>query len=210
MIDLSKFKMRVTETQVLFWGGPASQWFKSSFEGHLPYVSYEGGRRSLRRDETVRRFDSGEKFMMMGKASIFNDEDSLTRMIPVSNTKDLKALGQLVIGFEQPVWNATCVPVVSIGNYYKFAQDDELFEFLQHMGDREFVEGSPFDRIWGVGMGWDNPRIEDRRNWRGTNLLGISIHNARDMISMFGRDADPFFAYGQLMRMRASVATCPV
>lgn len=207
MIDLSKFKMRVTNTQVLFWGGPGSQWYKSLFEGYLPVISHEGGRRALRKDTELRRFSSAEKYMMMGKASIFGDENSVRNMTKIDNVQALKDMGLLVVGFEQSVWDATRVAIVSIGNYYKLSQNEELFEFLQDMGDREFVEGSPRDKIWGVGMAWDDPKIEDRRNWKGSNLLGISIGNARDMIAEFGRDADPFVAYGQIIKQRAPSAT---
>ena len=34
------------------------------------------------------------------------------------------------------------------------------------------VEASPYDTLWGVGLGANDPRIEDPRNWRGENWLG--------------------------------------
>ena len=37
---------------------------------------------------------------------------------------------------------------------------------------RTFVEGSPVDRIWGVGLRWNEGRCDDERNWRGENRLG--------------------------------------
>jgi predicted NAD-dependent protein-ADP-ribosyltransferase YbiA (DUF1768 family) len=37
---------------------------------------------------------------------------------------------------------------------------------------RLFVEGNPHDGIWGVGLSWDDKKIEDRRNWKGQNRLG--------------------------------------
>ena len=37
---------------------------------------------------------------------------------------------------------------------------------------RTFVEGSPVDCIWGVGVKWDDPRCDDQGCWRGENRLG--------------------------------------
>lgn len=42
------------------------------------------------------------------------------------------------------------------------------------------VEASPFDRVWGVGLGADNPRIDDPASWRGSNLLGKILTKLRD------------------------------
>ena len=37
---------------------------------------------------------------------------------------------------------------------------------------RTFVEGSPFDCVWGVGMRWNDPRCDHEGFWRGENRLG--------------------------------------
>ncbi|KAJ9610371.1 hypothetical protein H2200_005148 [Cladophialophora chaetospira] len=37
---------------------------------------------------------------------------------------------------------------------------------------RTFVEGSPVDRIWGVGLNWKDAACDNERNWRGENRLG--------------------------------------
>ena len=42
-----------------------------------------------------------------------------------------------------------------------------------------FVEASPSDRIWGVGLSQDDPKIENDKNWKGQNLLGKVMTEAR-------------------------------
>lgn len=49
---------------------------------------------------------------------------------------------------------------------------------------RGFVEGSPSDRVWGVGRGSDDAGIDDERNWRGDNRLG-KCHD--EACLLFGR-----------------------
>jgi predicted NAD-dependent protein-ADP-ribosyltransferase YbiA (DUF1768 family) len=35
-----------------------------------------------------------------------------------------------------------------------------------------FVEGNPYDRIWGVGLAWNDKKIEGSWRWEGQNRLG--------------------------------------
>jgi len=45
------------------------------------------------------------------------------------------------------------------------------------------VEASPRDRIWGIGMGRDNPSVERPSQWRGHNLLGFALMQARAILA---------------------------
>lgn len=202
MIKLSDFKMRVTPTQVLFWGGPGSQWYKSDFEGYLPIVVFKDGRRHIRKGSQLYKFSSAEKYMMMSKASIFDDPEALEAMRKLDDVKKIKAEGRKVRGFSQEAWDSSNIAAVTIGNYYKMTQNDGLWAFMNEMGDREYVEGSPVDGVWGVNLAWNDPLIEDRANWKGENRLGICLDNVWDMIVAFGREADPFQAYGDLLKLR--------
>ena len=39
------------------------------------------------------------------------------------------------------------------------------------------------DRIWGIGIGEQNPGARDPMKWRGQNLLGFALTQARDMLA---------------------------
>ena len=51
------------------------------------------------------------------------------------------------------------------------------------------AEASPTDRIWGIGLGKNNPDALEPEKWRGQNLLGFTLMRVRDFIAfmdMFG------------------------
>jgi len=79
---------------------------------------------------------------------------------------------------------------VEEGSYFKFQygrdegerKDDGvgLRAKLLGTGDREIVEASPMDRLWGVGFGAKN--AEKRRKDWGLDLLGKALGRAREKL----------------------------
>ena len=70
--------------------------------------------------------------------------------------------------------------IVEEGNYLKFTVSDDaaaLRAMLLATGERELVEASPMDRIWGVGFAAKNAPMK-RARW-GQNLLGKALMNVR-------------------------------
>lgn len=129
---------------------------------------------------------------MYHKAVLFNDLPIAKEILETSNPKKQKALGRVVKGFDPKVWNANRERIVEEGSYFKFKYgadegelgDDEtgltLRERLLATGDREIVEASPMDKIWGIGFGWKN--AERRRAHWGLNLLGKALMKVRDRL----------------------------
>lgn len=66
--------------------------------------------------------------------------------------------------------------IVLNGNLLKFSQNEELLNELILYSELIFVEASPNDRIWGIGLHYDNDLVLDERNWNGLNLLGKVIN----------------------------------
>jgi ribA/ribD-fused uncharacterized protein len=79
----------------------------------------------------------------------------------------------------------TCVwtdklEIVTQGNYHKFTSSRDaadLRAWLLETGDRELVEASPNDRIWGVGFD-EKDAVKNRGRW-GQNLLGRALGEVR-------------------------------
>jgi ribA/ribD-fused uncharacterized protein len=99
---------------------------------------------------------------------------SLCRILRAHNPRDQKELGRHTPNFNDEIWTKASIPIVIAGSIARAEADEELRRIYEGNKDatRRFVEGSPYDRIWGVGISWDDKRIDDPKNWRGENRLG--------------------------------------
>ncbi len=73
--------------------------------------------------------------------------------------------------------------IVYTGNYAKFTQNPELKEQLLATRATTLVEASPYDRIWGIGLGEDDVRAKNRQTWKGLNLLGEILTRVREALA---------------------------
>jgi ribA/ribD-fused uncharacterized protein len=124
-------------------------------------------------------YATAEHFMMAEKARLFRDAEVLPRILAAPTPADAKALGREVRGYDDAAWEGARLHAVIRGNLAKFGQHPDLLAFLLGTGERILVEASPRDRIWGIGMGANNPDARDPARWRGRNLLGFALMAAR-------------------------------
>jgi ribA/ribD-fused uncharacterized protein len=141
-----------------------SQWFPRAFS-----------------DQGV-HYATAEHFMMAAKARLFGDDAALAAVLAAPSPEEAKAIGRRVRDYDDEAWAAARVDAVVRGNVAKFGQNLDLGEFLRTTGDRVLVEASPRDAIWGIGLGSSNPKARDPSHWRGLNLLGFALMEARDCL----------------------------
>lgn len=157
------------ERFTFFWRteSPFSQWFKADF--------------------TVNgvQYTSAEQYMMHQKALLFGDQQIADKIMKTRSASAQKKLGRQVSGFDQTTWENECQRIVYEGNQAKFTQNEDLRDALLATRGTTLVEASPDDRIWGVGLAEEDPRIRNRKTWRGTNWLGDILTRLREEI---GRD----------------------
>jgi hypothetical protein len=137
----------------------------------------------VNREELQRLIASGERVMMAGKARLFGDLAAADRILAARTPAEAKKLGREVQGFDEQVWEAARFEIVVAGSTAKFGQDPALRSYLVGTGRRVLVEASPLDRVWGIGLAADDPRAADPAGWRGLNLLGFALMEARDRLS---------------------------
>ncbi|MDI3420811.1 NADAR family protein [Streptomyces luteolus] len=125
------------------------------------------------------RYATAEHWMMAAKARLFDDAEAERKAITATSPAAAKKAGRLVRGFDEQLWRRERFGIVVEGSVHKFAAHEDLRAFLVGTGERVLVEASPVDRIWGIGLAADDPRAEDPPRWRGANLLGFALMEAR-------------------------------
>jgi ribA/ribD-fused uncharacterized protein len=160
--------MRITDKYVFFWSGIYSNWHPSPFQANGIW------------------YNCSEQYLMAGKARLFGDTDTESKILSAINPSDQKRYGRQVKGFDKDRWDAVAKDVMYEALFAKFTQDDYLKEQLLSTGDRTIVEASPEDCIWGIGLHWKDRLCDDPKNWRGTNWLGESLTKVRNDIRLLG------------------------
>jgi ribA/ribD-fused uncharacterized protein len=137
-------------------------------------------------------YATAEHWMMAAKARLFGDTAAERQVLEASHPAEAKKAGRLVRGFDEAVWRRERFDVVRAGGVHKFAHRGDLRDYLLGTGDRVLVEASPVDRIWGIGLTADDERAADPARWRGLNLLGFALMEARAELRRTGslRDAE--------------------
>ncbi len=159
---------------LLFWGHQPSkdgtitqsclsQWWV------MPFTDAEGT-----------QYSSAEQYMMAGKARVFGDTEVLAEILACNDPHTVKALGRKVADFDDKIWKEHKYEIVKQGNLYKFSQNPSLKEFLLSTNQTILVEASPYDTIWGIGLGKEHANAKNPEKWRGQNLLGFALMEVRE------------------------------
>ena len=128
-------------------------------------------------------FSSMEQYMMYRKAVCFGDEDIAAQILATSDVAEIKALGRLVLGYDDNWWNGVRQIIVYEGLLAKFSQNVALGKQLKKTGKAVLAECAVKDRIWGIGLSMNDPNRFDRDRWQGQNLLGYTLMMVRDSLN---------------------------
>ena len=159
-----KTNLKVYDKHVAFWGSAFSNFYPCSFT--------EGGK----------VWKNSEQCFMAKKAEYFKDMEILEEILKAETPEQAKKLGRKVKNFDAEKWSKVCFDKMYDAVYAKFSQNNDLKKLLlsSDFEGKGFVEGSPFDAIWGVKMDWRNPDIDNEKNWQGQNLLGKVLNKVRE------------------------------
>lgn len=162
-------KPEVRDGYVLFWGSWPSNWWYSPFT--IDGVGY----------------NCVEQYMMAEKARLFGDEETRAKILASHWPRTQKDLGREVQGYNDKKWSAARYKVVLRGTIEKYRQNPKLLKLLLDTGSAKFVECSPEDDLWGIGLSQDSPHATAPSKWRGKNLLGKTITAARAALKKTSR-----------------------
>lgn len=125
-------------------------------------------------------YKTAEHYMMAQKAKLFNDMESFNLAINCPDPKSVKALGRGVKNFDASLWDKHKRDIVYRGNLLKFSQNEDIKKKLIGTGECVMVETSPYDKIWGIGIGPNDTRVVNPDQWKGENLLGFILMEVRN------------------------------
>jgi ribA/ribD-fused uncharacterized protein len=128
-------------------------------------------------------YGTAEHWMMARKARLFGDREAERRALSAKHPSQAKKAGRLVRGFDEAIWERERFAIVVEGSVHKFTAHPDLRAFLLGTGDRVLVEASPVDRVWGIGLPASDEAATDPERWRGPNLLGFALMEARGRLS---------------------------
>lgn len=156
-----------TENYYFFWGGFCSNWVKSPFEMN------------------GFKFENAEQAMMFEKAKLFEDSLMMEKIKQEINPAIVKQLGRKIKNFDEEKWNQNKIIIMSRILIEKFSQHKPSKKKLLELCDLTyFVEASPYDKIWGIGLDEIEAKKTCPINWPGQNLLGKTINSIRPIIKL--------------------------
>lgn len=190
------FEYVVKNNLCLFQKGPLSNWW-GGFPGQnggfkrMIYNSY--GKCYAWLDKTTEwndlQWNCAEQWMMANKATLFDDLETLKKILDTTHPAEQKKLGREVVGFQPDVWDDVKYEIVGAGILDKFEQNLDLEVFLnQFHPDTIFAEAAPWDSVWGIGLGPNDPDALDIYKWKGENLLGRIIGEVRRNFELIKTD----------------------
>jgi ribA/ribD-fused uncharacterized protein len=142
---------------------PFSNWHSSNFK-----------------DENGIEYNCSEQYMMYQKAILFGDTEAAEDILSAKQPRDQKDIGRRVRNFDTKIWVSKAKQIVFDGCKLKFSQNPSMKKELMKTKGTLLVEASPYDRIWGIGLGEDDPAIHDPLNWNGLNWLGEVLTDLRE------------------------------
>ncbi len=150
-----------TDKHIFFWDGIYSNW-------HPAEIEYKG-----------HKFENTEQAFMWEKAMYFKDTETANKILKTPNPSENKKLGRQVKGFDSDVWSNVCFNIMFDVNLAKYTQIEKFRKELINTGEKILVEASPYDKIWGIGLGEYEAFRTPEEKWPGMNLLGKVLIKVR-------------------------------
>ena len=117
------------------------------------------------------KYSCCEQYIQSQKALIFDDENTLGKIMKCDSPYEMKQLGNNVKNFTLQLWHKEAEKVAYAGCWDKFSQNPELKEILLSTLNKTLIEASR-DLFWGVGMSLNDKNVLHKESWTGKNTLG--------------------------------------
>jgi len=148
-------------------------WHKAPFKYVLPNYAHKEG---LPKEVWC---EFSEKAIMATKAALMGDAEIFREINGTSDPATCKQFGREVKNFDESLWQKHLPDIAFEVCRQKFESQDTLRQLLLSTGDRIIAEAAPTDSIWGIGLSTTDIEAQDPSKWKGSNILGEALMQAR-------------------------------
>lgn len=153
-------------------------------------------------------FVCSEQAFMYYKAAFFNDKEMMQKILDTEESSLLTEFKNGNISREQILnnksisyeWTSEINKIKKLGRQVRNYSDSwdnvrysimknilknkfktfEMYHYILEEG--KFVEASPYDKIWGIGLSEFDAKDVPEINWPGQNLLGKCLEEVRELL----------------------------
>lgn len=121
-------------------------------------------------------FNCSEQLFMYLKAIFFKDSTMATNILKSKTPQEAKRYGRMIRNFDTLLWDSYKDDIMLEAIKAKYGCCISFRKFVEEYKDKTFVEASPYDKIWGIGLSETDPDATDPSKWKGENRLGKCIN----------------------------------
>ena len=127
-------------------------------------------------------FKTAEQALLYARAKVFNDTDTVNKVISIKDFKNLRREGRVTKNFNSSVWEARQEQVMIDILLAKFSCNPKLVKRLLLTGNDVIANCSIQSGRWGIGLPIYDPRRLQKESWQNENLLGTCLMKVRDIL----------------------------
>ncbi|EFO94809.1 hypothetical protein GCK72_019867 [Caenorhabditis remanei] len=152
------------------------------YTAFCPFSNFHPTEFSAKYQEKTLSFNCSEQYLMYRKAIIAEDPESADNILKMAKPLLMKRAGRKLKMSEEMLkeWSSKSGDVMFDGCLQKFSQNENLRLTLFRTHGMFLAEASARDKLWGIGLGVNDKRAEDRKQWKGANKLGKILEKVRD------------------------------
>ena len=174
----------------------------SNFHEHAPFAfTLPASCRSAAFEESGRpaclNVTFTEKAIMLCKAAVMGDIVSFDKISRAKSPGEAKALGRQCRGWDESTWQRVVCEVAREAVTQKFTSVQGLSAVLLSTDRHVIAEMTSRDQNWGTGLDVGHPDASRPWRWRGSNILGWALMEAREQLRRKESTAQPITANGQ-------------
>jgi ribA/ribD-fused uncharacterized protein len=128
------------------------------------------------------KFNCMEQYMVVQKARVFEDQETVNKVMKETNPVKQKQLGKSIKGLNEDHWQSQAEDMMLPGLLAKFHQNNACKDLLLKTGNNIIIEANPQDKFLGAGVSLFSPDLWSVDKHPGKNIMGKLLQRVRESI----------------------------